>query len=77
MRVKEKSSRITVTCFQAFGEPSFQVPVSGELDLRNAHHILMIVSFLTYCVRLIQVPCLDFVPGSPEVICSKHLTNDC
>ena len=40
---------------QAFGDPSFEIPISGKLDLHNAHHLLMILSFLTYCLRLVQV----------------------
>jgi hypothetical protein len=33
----------------------FEIPVTGQLEAENVYHLLRILSFLTYSVRLIQV----------------------
>ncbi|KAL5255510.1 hypothetical protein ACHWQZ_G010918 [Mnemiopsis leidyi] len=60
---------------KAFGDSSFQIPVQGNLQLRNAHHILMIVSFLTYSIRLIQMFRMNSNMG-PKIIMIQRMIVD-
>ncbi|XP_063693719.1 transient receptor potential cation channel subfamily M member-like 2 isoform X10 [Bolinopsis microptera] len=58
---------------KAFGDITFTVPTSGPLELQNAHHLLMILSFLMYSVRLIQLFRINSNMGPKIIMIGKMM----